>query len=481
MPGGGGGRGLKVYVGGPSRNNGSGGLTIPLSSAVTEYWVRLYMKYPLGMRSTIGGENWGHKILWMDGPDNQAIILEPDPSGIKVWNQGQGASGVVDGNWSWNQIWGHSTFGSNLPADGQWHLWEMYVKHDTGSNDGIETVWIDNVRRFHFTGLDINTQGTDAIKIHTNQAGVEGGSCVPIYFDDIAVSATGRIGPLGGTTYEVTPSAGANGSISPATPQTVNSGGTAAFTVTPAAGYTASVGGTCGGSLVGTTYTTGAITANCTVSATFACKKLATPTGLNVASFVANPPSNITLTYGWSPVTTHQDGSALNSDLANYRLYWGTTSGGSYNTASTGSGIVSVAVGPTQTDTLYYAKIGAESALNAVCNSDLSAEISYFAEIPPALSNLLPTTNFSRTATTATLQATTDKTATCRYAPGSGTPYAGMTPFSNTVSTAHSSVVPVVAGGIYQYCFRCQGISAISGESCTRFAVDPNPKKRVRH
>jgi hypothetical protein len=39
--------------------------------------------------------------------------------------------------------------------------------------------------------------------------------------------------------------------------------------VTPNTGYTASVGGTCGGSLSGTTYTTSAITGACTVTASF--------------------------------------------------------------------------------------------------------------------------------------------------------------------------------------------------------------------
>lgn len=102
-------------------------------------------------------------------------------------------------------------------------------------------------------------------------------------------------------------------------------------------------------------------------------------------------------------------------------------------------------------------------------------------ETTPVLSNLLPTSNLARTATSATLQATTDQTATCRYALGSGTPYAGMTPFTSTANTAHSSSVSVVAGGVYQYCVRCMGTSLVSDESCTRFAVDPNPKKRVLH
>ena len=71
-------------------------------------------------------------------------------------------------------------------------------------------------------------------------------------------------------TYTVTPSAGANGTISPAVPQTVNQNATTSFTVAPNSGYAiASVTG-CGGTLNGSTFTTGAVTANCTVTASFA-------------------------------------------------------------------------------------------------------------------------------------------------------------------------------------------------------------------
>ena len=75
--------------------------------------------------------------------------------------------------------------------------------------------------------------------------------------------------------YAVTPSAGSNGTISPATVQTVNHGATTTFTVTPNTGYTATVGGTCGGTLTGTTYTTNAITSACTVAATFTLNQYA--------------------------------------------------------------------------------------------------------------------------------------------------------------------------------------------------------------
>jgi hypothetical protein len=70
-------------------------------------------------------------------------------------------------------------------------------------------------------------------------------------------------------TYTVTPSAGANGSISPTMPIPTLAGTTLAFMVTPDAGFNASVSGSCGGSLSGTTYTTSPVFADCTVVASF--------------------------------------------------------------------------------------------------------------------------------------------------------------------------------------------------------------------
>ncbi len=67
--------------------------------------------------------------------------------------------------------------------------------------------------------------------------------------------------------FTVTANAGSGGSITAS--RSVISGQTATFTVTPSAGYrVASVSG-CGGSLSGTTYTTGAINGACTINATF--------------------------------------------------------------------------------------------------------------------------------------------------------------------------------------------------------------------
>ncbi|MBI5639660.1 MAG: hypothetical protein HZA17_04465 [Nitrospirae bacterium] len=69
--------------------------------------------------------------------------------------------------------------------------------------------------------------------------------------------------------YTVTATAGAGGTISPSGNVFVNSGTTKQFAVTPGADYDIlSVTG-CNGTLSGSTYTTGAITAGCTVTASF--------------------------------------------------------------------------------------------------------------------------------------------------------------------------------------------------------------------
>lgn len=69
--------------------------------------------------------------------------------------------------------------------------------------------------------------------------------------------------------FVVKPLAGAHGSINPDALQAVASGQSVTFSVIPDATYTATVSGTCGGGLIGTTYITNAVTADCTVLVNF--------------------------------------------------------------------------------------------------------------------------------------------------------------------------------------------------------------------
>ncbi|MCB1769601.1 MAG: VCBS repeat-containing protein, partial [Candidatus Competibacteraceae bacterium] len=83
-----------------------------------------------------------------------------------------------------------------------------------------------------------------------------------------AAQVTQSIG-VGKIVYTVTPVAGTGGVLQPATPQTVSDGSVATFTVTPNSGYQTGAVTGCNGTLIGNRYTTGAITGDCTISATF--------------------------------------------------------------------------------------------------------------------------------------------------------------------------------------------------------------------
>jgi hypothetical protein len=76
--------------------------------------------------------------------------------------------------------------------------------------------------------------------------------------------------------HAVMASALPGGSISPAGMVNVTEGQVSSFTVTPAAGYRIAAATGCGGALAGSTYTTAAVTAACTVQARF--ETLPTPT-----------------------------------------------------------------------------------------------------------------------------------------------------------------------------------------------------------
>lgn len=105
-----------------------------------------------------------------------------------------------------------------------------------------------------------------------------------------ALSACGGGGSSGGDsgaqnpppstpTYSVITSVtgSGSGSISP-TSRTVSQGSTTSFTISPASGSTVSSVSGCGGSLSGTTYTTGPVNSACTVTASFELASTPTPT-----------------------------------------------------------------------------------------------------------------------------------------------------------------------------------------------------------
>ena len=120
--------------------------------------------------------------------------------------------------------------------------------------------------------------------------------------------------------FSVTPSYTGNGSVTPYTSQSVIYNTTQSFTVVPSAGYTTSVGGTCPtGSFSGTTYTTGKINVNCTVSFTFS--------SVPVMSGTLTPPS--------TTCTVSAGGSSCNVNLS-----WTVINHESFFSAITANGMI---------------------------------------------------------------------------------------------------------------------------------------------
>ena len=129
-------------------------------------------------------------------------------------------------------------------------------------------------------------------------------------------------------TLKVSPSAGAHGSISPATAQSVISGATPTFTVSADAGYhvVTPVGGTCGGTLSGSTFTTDPVTADCSVLAAFAAD------GAIVHTVTASAGANGTISPSGAVTVNHGATRSFTiTPNANYRVVTpvGGTCGGS--------------------------------------------------------------------------------------------------------------------------------------------------------
>ncbi len=130
--------------------------------------------------------------------------------------------------------------------------------------------------------------------------------------------------------YTVTPIAGSGGSLSPISAQMVNHGATTQFTISPASGYTASVGGTCGGSLVGSTYTTNAITGDCSVTASFSLNSY--QVSATAGSGGGITPVSRTVDHGSSTSFTVSPDTGYS--IANVNGCEGSLSGSTYTTGS---------------------------------------------------------------------------------------------------------------------------------------------------
>ena len=158
----------------------------------------------------------------------------------------------------------------------------------------------------------------------------------------------------GGGSYTVDATAGTGGTISPLTVNVIPDAITS-FTVTPDAGYNVDSVTGCGGALAGNVYTTGSVTADCTVSVSFISSNV-NPT-LNIADASVTEGNSGTTHISFTVSLT----AAANGDVnVDYMTSDETATAGSDYVASSG--------------TLVIASGTTSSVLNVVVNSDFVSE-----------------------------------------------------------------------------------------------------------
>ena len=155
--------------------------------------------------------------------------------------------------------------------------------------------------------------------------------------------------------YTVSTTANAGTSISP-TSAAVDHGSTTAFTIQLISGaYTGLTASGCGGSLVSTTFTTGAITSNCTVIAS-ASSANSDPTAVDDAASITE---DVSSSVGGNVLSndSDSDGGTLAATPATPTLTYGSlalASDGSYTYTLDNSALNSLNTGQSDTDTYVY-------------------------------------------------------------------------------------------------------------------------------
>ncbi len=145
---------------------------------------------------------------------------------------------------------------------------EQFTVTATAGNGGAITPASSNVNEGETATLTVTSENGFTIDTVTGCGGSLSGNTYTTgaMTADCTVNAT--FSEVVISTFTVTATAGNGGAITPAS-STVNEGETATLTVTPENGFAVDTVTGCSGSLSGSTYTTGAVTSDCTVNATF--------------------------------------------------------------------------------------------------------------------------------------------------------------------------------------------------------------------
>ncbi len=206
-PSGGGGRGQRHWIG-DGLNNVSGGTRVTFNKPQSEVWVRWYMRFQPGFQWS---SYEGFKVLYFfqtgqaSGPFYFMTAYGDDK--LAMYAQTGDQQHYECTNCGWKTIYPTGM------ADGTWHAYEIHAKIESaGQSNGVFEAWLDGTKVIDARTVNYGMANKNSlfsfIDIGENTKYPNNGSCAYADFDDVAVSNTGYIGPLGAAA--TTPSAPTN-------------------------------------------------------------------------------------------------------------------------------------------------------------------------------------------------------------------------------------------------------------------------------
>lgn len=188
--GGDGGNGFRSWVG-DGDNQHSGPVAVQFPSKQKEIWIRWYQRYQAGF-------SWSQliyeKTLYLRTDYSLGLIgtqMVPGFYGsayiLASQNTSYGFPVSTGYGGGWDSIMGGSV------SDGQFHCYEIYIKMDTNSANGVGRLWIDGKlvgenKYADWSGGDASAkQGIAFFDFHNNQKYPYNGTVMYVDYDDFAI------------------------------------------------------------------------------------------------------------------------------------------------------------------------------------------------------------------------------------------------------------------------------------------------------
>lgn len=184
-PNGDGGKGQRHWIG-PGTNNNSGGTRVSFNTPQTNIWIRWYMRWQSGF-----GDFSTFKVLYLYPSSGTGAVFHvgtPGIGGINLYSTRDHYNCSSCG-------WGSGFYPSGI-SDGTWQLFEIHINTTTG----VFQAWLNE--QLVVDRNDVDFGGVNSISqftIGSNAKYVSNSGTMYVDYDDMAISNTGYIGPLAGT------------------------------------------------------------------------------------------------------------------------------------------------------------------------------------------------------------------------------------------------------------------------------------------